>query len=227
MSQVFKENGDAVPVTIVQAGPCLVTQVKENAGQRAIQIGFKSIKASKLNKPQAGHLKNLEAVRILREFADVDGGCKDLQRGDAFNLESFKVGEKVEVSGISKGKGYQGVVKRHHFAGGPATHGHKDQLRMPGSIGAGGVQRVFKGLRMAGRMGSDQVTVKNLEIVEIDSLNNILKIKGALPGARNTLLAIFAPGKLIALKKEEKLESDPVEATAEVVEVKKEEALQE
>lgn len=223
MSQVYKENGDAVPVTIVQAGPCWVTQTKEVSGRKSIQIGFKKIAAAKLNKPQAGHLKNLEAVRFLKEFTDNE--AQDLQRGDIFNADIFKVGEKIEVTGVSKGKGYQGVVKRHGFAGGPATHGHKDNLRMPGAIGAGGVQRVFKGLRMAGRMGGDQITIKNLEIVEIDSLNNILKIKGALPGGRNTLLIISAPGKITVLKKEEK----PVEApvAAEVAEVKKEEATQE
>ncbi len=223
MSQVYKENGDAVPVTIVQAGPCLVTQVKENDGKRSVQVGFKKIAAAKLNKPQAGHLKNLEAARFLKEFADNEN--KDLQRGDTFNVDSFKVGEKVEVTGVSKGKGFQGVVKRHGFAGGPATHGHKDNLRMPGSIGAGGVQRVFKGLRMAGRMGGDQITVKNLEIVEIDSLNNILKIKGALPGGRNTLLIIASPGKLTVLKKEEQPEA--VRTEAETAEAKQEQAAQE
>lgn len=223
MSQVYKDNGDAVPVTIVQAGPCLVTQVKDNGGKKSIQIGFRNLSASKLNKPQAGHLKNLEAVRFLKEFTDNEN--QDLQRGDVFSVENFKVGEKVEVMGISKGKGYQGVVKRHGFAGGPASHGHKDNLRMPGSIGAGGVQRVFKGLRMAGRMGGDQITVKNLEVVEIDALNNILKIKGALPGGRNSLLAIAAPGKITAIKKEQKQEPAPVQT--EKAEDKKAETTQE
>ena len=219
MSQIYKDNGDAVPVTIVQAGPCLVTQIKTIGDKRFIQIGFQKMSAAKLNKPQAGHLKNLEPVRFIKEFADDEN--TDLQRGDIFNLETFKVGEKIEVTGLSKGKGYQGVVKRHGFAGGPATHGHKDNLRMPGAIGAGGVQRVFKGLRMAGRMGGEQITIKNLEIVEIDVRNNILKIKGALPGGRNSLVIVSAPGKIAIVKKEEQ----PVEAVVEVA--KKEEDKQE
>jgi len=202
MSQLYKENGEVVPVTIVAAGPCVVTQIKEDSGsgKRAVQIGFKQTKENRLSKSERGHLKGLDLVAILKEFVDVESN--DLKRGDIINLENFKVGEKINVSGVSKGKGFQGVVKRHHFAGGPATHGHKDQLRMPGAIGSGGVQRVFKGLRMAGRMGGEQITVKNLEVAEIDLTNNIVKIKGALPGGRNALIAIQAPGVLKAIKSE-------------------------
>ncbi len=216
MTQVFKENGEVIPVTVVLAGPCVVTQVKEKnpAGRRAIQVGFEEIAERKLGKQQAGHLKDLPALRNLREFED--GECQ-LNRGDKFNVENFTVGERVEVSGVSKGKGFQGVVRRHGFAGGPATHGHKDNLRMPGAIGAGGVQRVFKGLRMAGHMGSDQITVKNLEVAEVDVKNNILKIKGALPGARNSLVIIQAPGILKAL--EVKKIEETKEATEAVAEL--------
>lgn len=212
MSQVFKADNTAVPVTIVVAGPCFVTQVKEKnpSGKKSIQIGFVEIPERKLSKPQIGHLKNLPILKNLSEFTDE---TSELKRGDKITIVNFVNGEKVEVTGISKGKGFQGVVKRHHFAGGPATHGHKDNLRAPGAIGAGGVQRVFKGLRMAGHMGSDQVTVKNLEIIEVDTINNILKIKGALPGSRNSLLIIKAPGKMQALA-EAKVET-PVEVTEE------------
>lgn len=226
MSQIYKENGDAVPVTIVQAGPCFVTGMKENkeSGKKSVQIGFKKMNEKKLSKPEAGHLKDLPAVRYLREI--VDGENLDLKRGDEYTVENFKVGEKVEAMGVSKGKGYQGVVKRHHFAGGPATHGHKDNLRMPGSIGSGGVQRVFKGLRMAGRMGGEQITLKNLEIAEVDVTNNLLKIKGALPGGRNSLILIKAPGKIKVLSKEVPVVA-PAEEKTEVKETVKQESTQE
>lgn len=191
MTQVYTANGDAVPVTIVAAGPCVVTQVKEKMpeGGYSVQVGFAEAKKG-LSKPQAGHLKDLLQLKYLREFYFRDGGEIKLKRGDKFGVDSFTPGERVDAVGISKGKGFQGVVKRHHFAGGPASHGHKDNLRAPGSIGAGGVQRVFKGMRMAGRMGGDRVTVKNLEIVEVDPQNNLLKIRGALPGGRNALVVI-------------------------------------
>lgn len=190
MSQIYSADGNVVPVTVVQAGPCVVTQIKENMpnGNRAIQIGFAETK-KEMKKPQVGHLKDLPAVRHLREFM---AGKEEaaLKRGDKYGVEIFQAGEKVEVIGTSKGKGFQGVVKRHGFHGGPASHGHKDNERAPGSIGAGGVQRVFKGMRMAGHMGCDRVTIKNLEVVEVDIANNILKIKGALPGSRNSLVII-------------------------------------
>lgn len=217
MTQVFTANGDAVPVTIVLAGPCFVTQIKEKnpAGRRSVQVGFEELAAKKLSKPQVGHLKNLPAVRTLREFEDSES---ELKRGDKLTIENFKVGERVDVVGISKGKGFQGVVRRHGFAGGPASHGHKDNLRAPGTIGAGGVQRVFKGLRMGGHMGDDQITVQNLEIVEMDLANNILKIRGALPGARNSLVVIKAKGTLKAVeekKEEEKNEEPKIEESTE------------
>ncbi|KKR48484.1 MAG: 50S ribosomal protein L3 [Candidatus Magasanikbacteria bacterium GW2011_GWC2_40_17] len=228
MSQIYKENGDAVPVTIVQAGPCFVTGIKENKenGKKSVQIGFKKINDKKLSKPEAGHLKGLPAVRFLKEI--IDGENLELKRGDEYTVENFKAGEKIEATGISKGKGFQGVVKRHHFAGGPATHGHKDNLRMPGSIGSGGVQRVFKGLRMAGRMGGEQITVKNLEVVEVDAVNNLLKLKGALPGGRNSLLLIKAPGKIAVLKKENlPVEPAPIAEAVAVKETVTQESTQE
>lgn len=205
MTQVFKESGEVVPVTLVKAGPCFISQIKKGApleGQ-SVQIGFEETR--QLKKPQAGHLKGLPNLKYLREFVlDKEENFK-LEPGGQITVEIFKPGERVEVTGISKGKGFQGVVKRHGFHGSPATHGHKDQLRMPGAIGAGGVQRVFKGMRMAGRMGGEQVTVKNLEIVAVEPESHLLKIKGALPGGRNSFLIIKAPGELI-LKEEPKAE---------------------
>ncbi|MBI5621851.1 50S ribosomal protein L3 [Candidatus Falkowbacteria bacterium] len=194
MTQKFMADGSVVPVTTVQAGPCLVTQVKNNDkdGYVSIQLGFG--KKRILNNPLKGHLKDLENFAYLREFPIENVGTGHdlsvLKRGDKITAETFVKGETVQVTGVSKGKGFQGVVRRHHFHGHPKSHGHKDQLRTSGSIGAGGVQNVFKGTRMAGRMGGDQVTVTNLEIVDVDAKNNLLFIKGAVPGARNGLLLI-------------------------------------
>jgi large subunit ribosomal protein L3 len=187
MSQVYAEDGRVIPVTLVLAGPCVVTQVKEEGkdGYKAIQVGFAN--AKRLNKPLEGHLKELPKFRFLAEFRINEP--VDLKRGDVIESSIFEKGEMVNVIGVSKGKGFQGVVKRHGFHGGPASHGHKDQLRMPGSIGAGGVQKVFKGLRMGGHMGDEQVTDKNLQIVEVRD-GGILAIKGAVPGARNSLIKI-------------------------------------
>lgn len=187
MSQVFRPNGTVVPVTLVQAGPCVVTQVKtaDPDGYQAIQLGF--LASKRINKPQAGHLKDLDQVKVLREFRVED--AINYHRGDKIEAASFQAGDVVHVTGTSKGKGFQGVVKRHHFHGHPSTHGHKDQLRMPGSIGAGGVQRVLPGRRMAGHMGGDSVTVKNLEIIEVRD-GGILAVKGAIPGPRNSIIEI-------------------------------------
>ncbi len=189
MSQVFRPDGTVVPVTLVKAGPCVVTQVKskDTDGYSAIQIGF--LEAKKLAKPQEGHLKDLPKLRELREFRVEDG--VELKRGDTVEAAAFAAGDVVDVTGTSKGKGFQGVVKRHGFHGHPASHGHKDQLRMPGSIGAGGPQHVFKGRRMAGRMGNETVTVKNLEVIEVRDAG-ILALKGAVPGPRNAILEIVS-----------------------------------
>lgn len=187
MSQVYDSNGHVVPVTLVQAGPCVVTQVKgqEKDGYVAVQLGFLNTK--RLNKPLEGHMKELPKLRILQEFRVLDTG--ELKRGDVVEAQQFEAGETIHVTGTSKGRGFAGVVKRHGFHGSPASHGHKDQLRMPGSIGAGGVQKVFKGQRMAGHMGDAQVTVKNLKVVEVRD-GGIIAIKGAVPGARNSILKI-------------------------------------
>lgn len=188
MSQVYGPDGSVIPVTLVKAGPCYVTQVmnKDRNGYEAVQLGFEVIK--KLNKPQEGQLKELPKLRHLAEFR-VDAPTQ--QRGEVIEATAFQPGEFVQVVGVSKGKGFQGVVKRHGFHGHPTSHGHKDQERMPGSIGAGGVQHVLKGRRMAGRMGDDQVTVKNLKIIEVRA-DGILAIKGAIPGSRNTLIQIMS-----------------------------------
>lgn len=189
MTQVYRPDGAVVPVTLVQAGPCVVTQVKtvDKDGVNAVQIGFRLIK--KLNQPEAGHLKDLPLMADLRDFRVEE--ATEMKRGDAVEATVFQPGDMVNVTGVSKGKGFQGVVKRHHFHGHPTSHGHKDQERMPGSIGAGGPQHVFKGRRMAGRMGNEQVTVQKLEVVEVRD-GGILAIKGAVPGARNAVLEIVS-----------------------------------
>ncbi len=209
MTQVFLPSGMVVPVTKVQAGPCQITEVRVDSknGTKAVQIGFGEAKEVRLAQPQVGHLKDLSKVRNLRDFKIETNS--EVKRGDTITVETFTTGDKVLVVGESKGKGFAGVVKRHHFRGGPASHGHKDNLRMPGSIGAGGVQRVFKGMRMGGRMGGDRVTIKNLEIVEVHPETNELFIKGAVPGGRNALLLISADGEL-------KIQTAPVAPVEEV-----------
>lgn len=188
MSQVYRSDGTVVPVTLVEAGPCVVTQVKTKNvdGYEAVQLGFAPQK--KLKKPQRGHLKDLELFGTLTEFCAPE--TLEFKRGDRIEATVFEPGEKVHVRGRSKGKGFQGVVKRYGFKGQKASHGHKDQLRAPGSIGATGVQRVFKGQRMPGHMGDENVTVKNLEVVEVR--DGILAVKGALPGARNSVVEIIS-----------------------------------
>lgn len=192
MMQVFTQRGEVVPVTVISAGPCVVTQVRtsEPDGYDAVQLGFEQVDARKLNKPQQGHLKSAGTlVRILREFgAD---NPQEHKPGDVINVELFSAGQKVDVSGNSKGRGFAGVVKRHGFRGGPKTHGQSDRHRAPGSIGAGTTPgRVWKGQKMAGRMGGKRVTVQNLEVVEVIADKNLILVKGSVPGARNTLLQI-------------------------------------
>jgi len=211
MSQLFKEEGQVVPVTLVEAGPCRVTQIKtpEKDGYQAVQIGFEEIKTKKIKKPQKGHFKKAgleNGYRYLREFR----GVEDLKLGQEINVSWFVPGEIVKVSGISKAKGFQGVVKRHGFSGFPATHGTKHGLRAPGSIGSAFPQRVFKGKKMAGRMGGQRVTSAGLEIVEVDKENNLLAIKGALPGRKGTFLEIRTVKEIKAVEEEKgkKLLSD-------------------
>ena len=198
MTQLFLDNGEAIPVTIVAAGPCQIVQVKTKAndGYQAVQLSYGQKR--RLTKSLIGHLKGLLQNRYLAEFKVSDEGLLlKYKRGLEIRVDSFKEGDLVKVSGTSKGKGFQGVVKRHGFHGSPASHGHKDQLRMPGSIGAGGVQHVLKGTKMGGRMGHDQVTVANLEIIKVDQTDNLFYIKGALPGIRGGFLKISGQGDLI------------------------------
>lgn len=187
MSQLFDNNGTAIPVTVVEVGPCVVTQIKtlEKDGYEAVQVGFGARK--KISKPLKGHFKELGSFRYVREFRQ---GSPALKVGDSVQVGVFQEGDYVKVSGVSKGKGFQGVVKRHGFAGGSASHGNKDRLRAPGSIGTSFPEHVRKGRRMAGRMGFERVTVKNLKIVKVDAENNLLAVKGAVPGRKGTLLEI-------------------------------------
>jgi len=193
MTQIFDETGAVVPVTIIEAGPCYVTQVRlpEQDGYSAVQLGFDEIKPKRLTGGQLGHLKrnNLPPLRFLREFRAKD---PELNEGDKLTVgEVFSVGEQVDVIGTSKGKGFQGTVKRYHFRGGPKTHGQSDRQRAPGSRGSGTTPgRVYKGARGAGHMGSDRVTVQNLKVVLVDGERNLLGVRGAVPGAKGGLVLI-------------------------------------
>ncbi len=193
MTQIFDEQGEVVPVTVIEAGPCYVAQKKslERDGYTAVQLGFDEIEPSRANKPRLGHLaKNkLPPLRYLREFRVSDHS--DLSEGQKLDVSVFEVGDWVDVVGTSKGRGFAGVVKRHGFGGGPKTHGQSDRWRAPGAISSGSTPgRVFKGMRMAGRMGNRRVTVHNLEVVLVDPERNLLAVKGAVPGAREGLLII-------------------------------------
>lgn len=193
MTQVFDEDGTVQPVTVLSAGPIVVTQVKntEKDGYESVQVGYGTRNKKNIAKPQQGHMKDLGDFHYLREFKS-EGEHKS---GDTIDISVFAQGDIVQVSAISKGKGFQGGVKRYGFKGGNRSHGNKHAERQPGSIGATGPQRVFKGTRMAGRMGSDRVTVKNLKVVRVDAKNNLLMIKGAVPGRTGTLVEIRALGK--------------------------------
>lgn len=188
MVQYFEDDGTLVPATIVEAGPVIVTQVKtdDSDGYQAVQVGYEKQKKERVNKAILGHTKD-EAYKHLYEFRN-PGSVFNV--GDQITLDGFDKGDMVTVSGLSKGKGFQGVVKRYGFHGGRRSHGQKHSEREPGSIGAGGMQRVLKGTRMAGRTGGDRITVKNLKVVEVDKENNQLLIKGAIPGRRGTLVEI-------------------------------------
>lgn len=190
MTEYFTEDGILVPVTIISAGPAVVTQVKtkETDGYNAVQIGFGEKKAKNLSKALKGHLKELGNFRHIKEFRT--NKDTEYKIGDTFGAEIFEVGDKIQISGTSKGKGFQGVVKRHGFKGGPRSHGQKHSEREPGSIGGGLRTHVPKGMRMAGRMGSDRITQKNLKVIFIDKENNIILVKGAVPGVRGSLVEI-------------------------------------
>lgn len=212
MTQVFDEKGVVSPVTVIQAGPCFVTQVKSNAkdGYEAVQLGYGETKERRLTRGQLGHLgllktdqkhprrkqneKNIPVLRHLREFRLKEAA--EYEVGQVLTVEQFQVGDRVDVSGKTKGRGTAGVVKRHGFRGGPTTHGQSDRQRAPGSIGAtSGMGHVIKGLRMAGRMGNDRYTSANLEVVRVDPERNLIAVKGAVPGAKGGLVIIREAAK--------------------------------
>lgn len=193
MTQLFQESGETVAVTAIQAGPSVVTQVKsrDKDGYDAVQVGLieNKVSQSRLSSPEKGHLRDLENVRYLREFRADD--ISSIKRGDKVDVGFLKQGDLVNVVGVSKGRGFAGVVKRHHFAGGPKTHGQTDRHRAPGSIGATTWPgRVLKGKRMAGHMGNRRVTARKLKVVQVDLKRNLLLVKGAVPGANGGLLII-------------------------------------
>lgn len=189
-TQVFLDSGEAVCVTAVEVGPCTVTQIKttESDGYESVQLGFEEVR--RLNKPKSGHLQQAgKLFRYLRE-AEADD-VSEIDVGQQFDVGIFQPGDRVDAMGLSKGRGFAGGVKRHGFKGGPKTHGQSDRHRAPGSIGAGSSPgRVIKGLRMAGHMGNARITVQNLQVIQADPERNLLLMKGAVPGARNSLLAI-------------------------------------
>lgn len=192
MTQVFDPTGQVIPVTVLEVGPCVVTQIRtrDRDGYEAVQLGFGEVSPKSLNLPQKGHLKGAgRLVRYLREFAA--DNVEDHKVGDVLGADVFTAGQLVDVTGTSKGRGFQGVVKRHGFGGGPRTHGQSDRQRAPGSIGAGTTPgRIFKGTRMAGRMGNRRVTVQNLQVVEVLPDRNLVLVRGSVPGAKNGLLMI-------------------------------------
>lgn len=208
MAQVFDESGVVTPVTLIQAGPCYVTQVKTEAtdGYTAVQIGFDEIQEKRLSKGQQGHLgllkkgkgrkknQSIPALRYLREFRTKDAA--EHMVGQTLTVEQFEVGERIDVTGKTKGKGFAGVVKRYGFGGGVKTHGQSDRWRAPGSIGGtSGTARVFKGKRMPGRMGNDRYTAQSLEVMRVDAERNLIAVKGAVPGAKGALVIIRKAAK--------------------------------
>ncbi len=193
MTRVFNQEGQAIAVTVIEAGPCPVVQVKtkEREGYDAIQLGFGEKRKKLFTQPLLGHFTRakVEPKRILKEMRTENSD--KFKTGQELKVDLFSVGEKVTVTGISKGLGFQGVVRRYKFRGGPKTHGQSDRLRAPGSIGGSSYpSRVFKGQRMPGRMGGEKLTIKNLEVVGVDAEKNLLLLKGAVPGKRNSYLTI-------------------------------------
>ncbi len=189
MTQIFTDKGEVMPVTVLELGPCFVTQVKttERDGYTALQLGFGESKH--LTKPERGHLKNLPPLKNLFEVRTTN--VADVAVGQKLNVTMFAAGDLVDISGISKGKGHAGVVKRYHFKGGKKTHGQSDRMRRGGSIGATTTPgRVYRGMRMAGQMGNARVTTLNLEVIQVDAERNLLAVKGAVPGGKNGLLFV-------------------------------------
>ena len=192
MTQIFNEEGLAIPVTVIEAGPCYVTQIRtpEKEGYSAVQLGFEEVRPKKLTNGELGHLKrsNIPPLRFLREFS---AKSPELKEGETVNVDVFSVGERVDVTGTSKGRGFAGGVKRYHFKGGPRTHGQSDRERAPGARSSGTTPgRVFKGSRGPGHMGNEKVTSSNLRVVLIDAERNLLGVQGAVPGARGGLVLI-------------------------------------
>lgn len=197
MTQIFDEKGASLPVTLIEAGPCYVTQVRKPAtdGYSAVQLGFEEVGSKQMTGGELGHLKrnNLPALRYLREFRTKEAVVKE---GDQVTVETFGLGDHVDITGTSKGKGFAGTVKRHGFSGGPKTHGQSDRQRAPGSAGAGTTPgRVWKNKKSPGHMGSERVTVQNLKIVLVDQERNLLGVLGAVPGSKGGLLEIKAARK--------------------------------
>jgi len=201
MTQVFREDGEVVPVTVIEAGPCKVTAVREaeRDGYSAVQLAFEEVAEGKLSKPELGHLKKAGAppLRHLAEFRDEELGGEEGEGpklGDDVTVAGFEPGQKVKVSGISIGKGFQGGIKRHNFSRGPVSHGSHN-VRAPGSIGASAFPgRVFKGQRMPGQMGNKRTTQRGLEVAEVDAERNLLLLKGSVPGSRNSLIEVRTDG---------------------------------
>jgi large subunit ribosomal protein L3 len=201
MTQLYSKDGTLESVTAIEAGPCIVTQIKTVAkeGYNAVQLGFGE--AKRLNAPEKGHLGKLALFKLLREFRVDEAPNVDV--GHKVDVTLFQPGDLVDVSGLSKGRGFAGVVKRHHFAGGPKTHGQSDRHRAPGAIGSGtSPGHILKGLRMAGHMGNQRTTVKCLEVVKADPDRNLLLLKGAVPGAKNGLLEIRRSKRQVVKKLE-------------------------
>ena len=192
MTRIFAKNGESIPVTVILAGPCQVIQKKnlEKDGYNAVQLGFKEVKEKKVSKPIVGHLNKhkVKPIKHIREFK-VDDSSK-YSSGTEVKVDIFKEGDKVDIVGISKGKGFAGAIKRHNFSGGPKTHGQKEYFRSVGSIGATDAARVFKGQKLPGHMGTDRVTVKNIEVARINLERNLILVKGSVPGAKGAMLVI-------------------------------------
>ncbi len=192
MTRFFDEQGGSTSATVIEAGPCTVIQVKtdETDGYAAVQLGFIDQKEKHVTKPRMGHFKKADVSpkRVQREFRDYSA---EVKAGDAVNVDMFTIGDRLRISGISKGKGFAGVMKRHGFAGGQASHGQSDRQRAPGSIGQSAwPKRVFKGIRMGGRMGTDRITVRNVRVLKIIPERNLIVVQGAVPGSRNSIVEI-------------------------------------
>lgn len=192
MTRIFTKNGESIPVTVILAGPCRVIQRKnlEKDGYNAVQLGFKEVNKKKVSKPIIGHFIKfkVEPLKYMREFK-VDDSNK-YSSGMEVKVDIFKEGDKVDIISISKGKGFAGAIKRHHFSGGPKTHGQKEYFRSVGSMGATDAARVFKGKKLPGHMGSDRVSMKNIKVVKVDLGRNLLLVKGSVPGAKGTMVII-------------------------------------